>query len=40
MFLKGDFSFVSYIRINPENKLIIEHDRGRVSSFESINKIK
>jgi hypothetical protein len=38
--LEGAFSSVDYIRVNPQMKLITEHDRGRVSSSESINKIK
>jgi hypothetical protein len=40
MFLKGDFSSVSYIRINPQMKIMTEQDRGRNLSSESIYKIK
>jgi hypothetical protein len=38
--LEGAFSSIDYIRVNPQMKLITEQDRGCVSSFESINKIK
>ena len=38
--LKGAFSSVNYIIINPQMKLITEQERGRVSSSESSNKIK